>query len=104
MGRTERLGARMSRTEILNVARIGTAVKIEFHSELPIDNNVFPFRFECGTEWAASLLASKLRQSLYEEIRAIRENEYQRGYRDGRAKRAKENWFSSSFGSRWVKP
>lgn len=93
----------MSGQEILDIRRNGTAVTLRFQSRLPIDANAFPFGFDCGSEWAACLLASTVRSTIENEIAAIRKSEYERGYRDGRAKRAKESWFASSFSWRWVR-
>lgn len=60
----------------------------------PLDST-YHFLFDCGDKYYASLLRQHLYNRLSTRIEEIRKEEYERGYKDGRSKRAKKSWFST---------
>lgn len=55
---------------------------------------IFPFEYTCDNKFYAELLTRHFDKILDERIEAVRKEEYDRGYKDGRAKRGKASWFS----------
>jgi hypothetical protein len=51
--------------------------------------------FECNDNCHAYLLTKHFEKKLRDQIETIRKQEYDNGYKDGRAKRGKKTWFSS---------
>ena len=50
-----------------------------------------PFKWERGdNEFEAALIAESLSSALSDRIKQVRTEEYERGYKDGRSKRAKD--------------
>ena len=60
-------------------------------------NTTFWFNHECGNKYYAELLAAHFNKKLGDVIRRVREEEYNKGYKDGRAKRGKISSFFSSL-------
>ena len=58
----------------------------------------FPFSFQCGDAYYAELLRQHFDKKLSDRIEQVRKEEYDKGYKDGRAKRGKISWFYS-----WLK-
>jgi hypothetical protein len=52
-------------------------------------------RFNCDSVLYAILLRKELDEKLNRELNRIREEAYQKGWRDAKAKKVKETWFSS---------
>ncbi len=55
------------------------------------------FSFERTEEnwWSAVLVQDAIRKRLYKRVKGIRKHAYNKGYKDGRAKRGKQDYFSS---------
>lgn len=56
------------------------------------------FAFQAGNELAAGLLTRHMNERVSARIREVREKEYNAGFKAGRQKRRKENWFSGNLG------
>ena len=72
-------------------------VIISFSASYPISNNFFQAKLKCEHEWIAKLLANNLQKSLESALEKIRREEYLKGWKDAKAKRKKEDWFSRYF-------
>lgn len=58
----------------------------------------FPFAYRCDQEWSAKALEWFLRDVLFGRIRAVREEEYRAGLKDGRKKKdERRDWFDGSL-------
>lgn len=62
-----------------------------------LGNRVFDFEWQCGGEYSAGLLYGAMREQLSEALETARREAYSQGWRDAKAKRAKERWFSGSW-------
>ena len=82
--------------------RSGTRVLANVVMEVPTwDSRVFSCEFECGNEAYAGLLTEAMRHQLESELRNLRQNEYETGWKDKAARKCpKKNWFASTFGFR----
>jgi hypothetical protein len=77
---------------LIEITRQESKVRIAFRKG-PLDTE-FYFYYDCGNNWYASLLRDHFDKKLRDTVIEIREEEYQRGYKDGRGKKAKTDWFS----------
>jgi hypothetical protein len=69
---------------------------VQVFIHLPVTNKSYVLKWSCGDDQLyASLLAAELRKQLEHKLEGIRKEEYDRGYKDGRAKRGKSSWFKS---------
>ena len=86
----------------INFERDGTKVVAKVVIDVPTwDARVFSCTFECSNEAYAGLLTEAMRNQLEKELKAIRQNEYEAGWKDkSTRKRPKKNWFASTFGFR----
>lgn len=78
---------------LIEIERVGEKVRIIFRNG-PI-NTEFYFHHECGNAFYAELLRGHFSQKLQNIVEAIRAEEYNRGYKDGRGKKAKQTYFFS---------
>ena len=60
-----------------------------------LPDETFDFRFDAGVAWAARLLANALRDHIDKAVERARRDSYAEGYKDGRAKRGRTQWFST---------
>ena len=83
----------------IHFKREGTKVVANVDLDVPTwDTHVFACTFECGNEVYAGLLTEAMRVQLAKEIEAIRQYEYESGWRDKAAhKGARRDWFASTF-------
>lgn len=76
----------------LRVYRSGA--EVHFALKLSTVGGDFIFALRVPEEWAAMLLVQAISKQLFDAMSAIRKNAYEQGWRDAKAKRAKEQWFS----------
>jgi hypothetical protein len=57
-------------------------------------NSTYRFDYDCGSEHYAELLTLHFNANLSNLIVKIREEEYTRGFKEGRQKKEKKSWFS----------
>ena len=62
----------------------------------PLDS-IYQFRYNCGNKWYASLLQQHFQKLLWDRTEKIRRQEYEKGYKDGRSKKAKQQYFYTSL-------
>lgn len=72
-------------------------VQLIIETGLPVDKHRYLFYWNCENEAFAYLLSEQLRKHYGDCIEAARKEEYERGYKDGRAKRKRIDWFK-----RWL--
>lgn len=80
---------------MINFKREGTVITAQVNSHLPIDLPVFLFQYRAGSEHEAYLVREKLSYQYAKAIEIARQEAYEQGYADGRAKRARKTWFQS---------
>jgi hypothetical protein len=79
----------------VKINREGRRVLAEITIYVPmLGKKCLVFPFECETEIYAALLQNVIGRMLVEAMQDIRRNAYSEGYKAGRAKAAKETWFS----------
>lgn len=75
-----------------------TQVQCRVNGALPeIEKSVFLFSFVCGQEYAAALLVRHLNETFLKQVQLIKSEAYERGWKDAKAKRGKQTWFSGYF-------
>jgi hypothetical protein len=83
---------------MIEITRRGSTLVVKVTAAYPLTNTVFETTWEAGAEWSASLLQNHLRTLMDTRIREIRQEEYERGWKDARSHKVKKNdWFSSSW-------
>lgn len=76
---------------MLTIAAEGTAVVVT----LVFLGWSHHFRKECGSEWAAQLLARSIHDARYKNMQRAREEAYRQGWKDARSRKtAKLTWWS----------
>lgn len=78
---------------VLNICRNGTAVEVTVDSGLAIERSRFQFKWETNSDWAAELLANKLRKRVGDAVQAARKEAYEEGWRDAKAKKSGKQTF-----------
>ena len=79
----------------IDVTREGTKAVVGLTLYVPlVGKRTMCFPFECGSEVQAGFLVSALQRMLMEALTDIRRHAYLTGYKAGRAKSAKDTWFS----------
>ena len=73
-------------------------VKIEFYNGWA-GNAIWTFKNTCSDKFYAGLAGAELNRQLLNNIRNIREDAYESGYRDGRSRKKKCKFFSSRMES-----
>jgi hypothetical protein len=83
---------------MINIVADDTKVKINVEVFIPFwETRTFVFDWECGSRWAAGLLATAMRDAFYTKVKAARAEAYEQGWKDAKAKKSKESWFRNSL-------
>jgi hypothetical protein len=83
---------------MINIKRNKNQVEVGISVYVPEwENRTFLFYWDAGSEWGAGFLASGLRTALRDAIKTAREEAYEQGWKDAKAKRTKETYFSGYF-------
>lgn len=86
--------------EPICIQQDGTKLKLILNPNMRNGHTMYLY-WECGQEWYAELLAKRCRDVLGDTLKAIREEEYNAGWRDAKSKKKpKRNWFSPFCGVR----
>lgn len=81
---------------MIQIDRHETKVRLRIeHGLLSANGSELWLYWECDKEMFAELMENKLRKKLEDRIEAIRKEEYERGWKDAKAKRRKAIWFAS---------
>ena len=79
---------------MIEFKRDGTRAIATIEVAVPFyDARVFYMSFECSSEAYAGLLTNLLKETVGEAVRLAREEAYEKGYKDAKAKRGKNKWF-----------
>jgi len=81
---------------MIKFRREGKAVRIEIHPKI-VNNEFVHLDYNCNDEWYAVLLLNHLEERMKIELTAIRKQSYFEGWRDAKAKRAKQTWWKGWF-------
>lgn len=81
---------------MITINRESGDVRISFKISTSVRNEVSAVA-QCGDQLYAELLTQKIRSDFESMVEAIRREEYHRGWKDAKAKRRKEKWFSDCF-------
>lgn len=67
--------------------------------KIVVDSGIGKFTFihECGQDYLASLMRDQYERHMQSEIKKIREQSYNQGWKDAKAKVAKERLFSGRW-------
>ena len=81
---------------IIEIKRKDNAVILNITVYIPYEcERIFTFTWDTEASWSAGLLTSAMKTALETRITAIREEAYQDGWRDAKAKKGgKRTWFS----------
>jgi len=78
---------------MIRFTRDGTRVKCTVATDVPnYDSRQFYFYWETEREYAAGLLSAHLTETYENNVGEIRREAYERGWKDAKAHRAKNNW------------
>lgn len=86
---------------MIRISRHNCSVKVTIETGLYNSSSEVYLYFECGNQMFADLLTQKLGNELSKNIQAIRQEEYEKGWKDAKAKKAKTKWFSAAFKRIW---
>jgi hypothetical protein len=77
---------------MINISRTGSTIKITIDVDLYATKAIIS-EFECGNNLYAELLEMHLKKKLHETVYEVREEEYERGWKDAKHHKVKRNWF-----------
>lgn len=80
---------------MIEFKREGTKVVITVESG--VMNYEFSFNHECNHDHFAVLMRDAYNKHMNEELRKVREQAYNKGWKDAKAKVKKETWFSGRW-------
>jgi len=86
---------------MIEIVAEGTKVRVSIEGAGAIREWNFHFRQDCKDDTYAKLLAESINAGLRAVVSQNAEYWYNEGYKAGRGKKAKRNWFPSSI-SRWL--
>jgi hypothetical protein len=75
----------------------GNKVIVQTEYKYPGNGYYTNFDVDAGNKLDAQLRAENLNDHLAQSIQRIRKEEYNRGWKDAKSKKKKEDWFSSTF-------
>jgi hypothetical protein len=86
----------------ISFVRNGTSVQVKATIRVPGHNAVtYTTAIDLRDEYYAGFVVGALQEQMGEEMRKARQEAYEAGWKEGRAKKSpKETWFSSYFGAR----
>lgn len=82
---------------MIEIFRKRNILEIQIMGKYPISNWKFTFTWDAESEIYAILLVQNLQSALSDKIKKIREQEYNRGWKDAKNKNKKETYFSGMF-------
>ena len=86
----------------IDITREGTKLQLSFL--LPHMKSSAILCWECGSEWAATLLCDWLRDNMASNLINIRRDAYNHGWKSAKSKKGKkDDWFASSWSWRYSK-
>lgn len=83
--------------ELIEIRKNGTRVEIVMRTGLYQSDEVIILDCECNNNIFADLLQKQLNEKMNEVLRAIREQEYNIGWKDAKRHNKKRDWHPSPF-------
>lgn len=80
---------------MIYIERYEEKVRVKIDTGLNTTSGQIWLYWNCNSEMYAELLSRHINKRLDETIQAIRKEEYERGWKDAKAKKSKANWFSA---------
>lgn len=74
-----------------------TKIVAKIETGYPVETWTTSFTFDAPSEFYRKLLLNNIRSKMDKLIHDIKEDAYNKGYKDGRAKKVKRTWFSILF-------
>lgn len=81
---------------MIDVVREGTKVKVAIDPSM-FDGKSMCLYWDCTYDWYASLLVQKINATMSARLRSIREEAYEAGWKDAKAKKSKADWQGSGW-------
>jgi hypothetical protein len=76
------------------IGREGQNVSLYVSIVIPYcETKDFQFQLACGCEEYAGLLSAAMIEQIQSQLEQIRKTAYEKGYKDGRGKKAMRSWF-----------
>lgn len=82
---------------MIRFSKDGTKVKVRVDHGLSEDTHLV-LNWECGSTLYSELLSSHLQKQLEKIVQQVRQEEYNRGWKDAKAKKAKCDYFYVKLG------
>lgn len=79
---------------MIKIERFEKKVRIKIEHGTYYNNAELWFYWDCDNELFAQLLANQLDRQLSDKMKAIRREEYEKGWKDAKGHKTKANWFS----------
>lgn len=82
---------------MINFTRKGTQVIAEIETDIEIAARCFNLGYTCSDEVYACLLVRNWEKKLRSSLQEIRRRAYDEGWKDSKAKTAKQTWFAGGW-------
>ena len=82
---------------MISFERSENKVLVNVQHGIFFNDQYFQLDINQGHPYQAELLYRQLNKTLREKLESIRREEYEKGWKDAKAKRAKQTWFSGKF-------
>lgn len=83
---------------MISFKRDGTVVRSDVTIFVPnYEARVFYFKWEAGSGAYAGFVSAQMQREMNAGLKAIRKDAYEQGWKDAKAKRTKEEWFSGTW-------
>lgn len=81
---------------MISFTREGSVVTAQIEANVGVDKRFFRFTVSLSDDVYASMLRENFDHYLRDKVKSIREEEYEKGWADAKAKRKKQTWFAWS--------
>ena len=82
---------------MIRIERRAEKVVLIVNGKYPIDELNFEFSWNASAEWSAKLLWANLYEYMEECLRKIRQDAYDKGWKDAKSHNAKQTGFSGKW-------
>lgn len=82
---------------MIKFLRKGSEITAQIEANVGVERRFFQFTLNLQSEVYACLLRDNFSEKLRNSLKTIREEAYVKGWKDAKAKTAKETWFSGSW-------
>lgn len=88
----------MAQEAVVQILSDEEKVSVKVRAGDPVSDWTWTFSISTAGKGYALLLAHNLRKSIEDTVEAIRKQAYAQGWKDAKAHKVKETWFSRHFG------